>query len=158
MELRSIISNDREKILRLLQDVKVFSRQEIKVALEVIDDALRWPEKKDYLTFCAFNGTGDLAGYICFGPIPMTDARYDLYWIAVDKRFSRKGVGGKLLGFMEKFLAGKKARRIYVETSSTEPYEAARLFYGKHGYQLVCSMKDFYREGDHKMIFMKEVG
>ena len=158
MELRPLIPHDREKILRILQKGEVFSKQEIRVALEVIDDAICKPEKKDYLTFCALNGSRDLAGYICFGPIPMTDACYDLYWIAVDKKFSRKGVGGRLLGFMEAFLARKKARRVYVETSSTEPYEAARLFYEKHGYRLVCSLMDFYRKGDHKMIFMKEVG
>ncbi len=49
------------------------------------------------------------------------------------------------------------ARRIYVETSSTPPYEPARSLYKKHGYQMVCLLMDFYREGDHKMIFMKEV-
>jgi len=44
-----------------------------------------------------------------------------------------------------------------VETSSTPPYEPARSFYERYGYQTVGSLMDFYREGDHKMIFMKEV-
>jgi ribosomal protein S18 acetylase RimI-like enzyme len=87
----------------------------------------------------------------------MTDRCYDLYWIKVDEAASRKGVGGRLLEFMEEFVAREGARRIYVETSSTEPYQAARSFYEKHGYRIVCSLEDFYREGDHKMIFMKDI-
>lgn len=157
MELRRLIPHDREKILSLLRHRGVFSKQEMQVALEVIDETLHRPEKKDYQVFCALNSSSNLAGYICFGPVPMTDDRYDLYWIVVDEESSRKGVGGELLGFMEAFLAREGARRIYVETSSSPPYEPARSFYEKHGYQAVCTLKDFYREGDHKMIFMKEV-
>lgn len=127
------------------------------MALDVIDEALNRPEKEDYSVFCAFDDDDSLAGYICFGPIPMTDDCYDIYWIVVDETSSRKGVGGKLLAFMEEFATRDGARRIYVETSSTSPYQPARSFYGKHGYRLVCSLKDFYREGDHKLIFMKEV-
>jgi ribosomal protein S18 acetylase RimI-like enzyme len=157
MELRPLIPHDREKILSLLRHRGVFSKQEIQVALEVIDEALRHPEKKEYQVFCAFDGDGDLAGYICFGPVPMTDDRYDLYWIVVDEESSRKGVGGELIGFMEAFLAREGARRIYIDTSSSPPYASARSFYEKHGYQVMCTLKDFYRSGDHKMIFMKEV-
>jgi len=157
MKIRPLIFHDREKILRLLRQRSIFNEEEIQVALEIIDDTLRQHEKQDYQVFCAFNGNGGLAGYICFGPVPMTDGCYDLYWIVVDEKFSRNGVGGKLLGFMEEFVAREGARRIYVETSSTPPYEPARSFYERYGYQTVGSLMDFYREGDHKMIFMKEV-
>jgi len=157
MEFQPLIPDDREKISRLLRQGTVFNREEIQVSLEVIDEALNEAGKKDYQVFCAFDGDRNLAGFICFGPIPMTERCYDLYWIMVDEASSRQGVGGRLLGLLEKFVAREGARRIYVETSSTAPYQAARSFYEKHGYQLVCSMNDFYREGDHKMIFMKEV-
>jgi len=156
MFLQQLASDDRERISRLLGQGSVFNRGEIQVALEVIDTALNGGEK-DYQVFCAFDDDRNLIGYICFGPIPMTDSCYDLYWIMVDEASSRKGVGGILLGSMEERVAKEGARRIYVETSSTAPYQAARSFYEKHGYRLVCSLKGFYRVGDHKMIFMKEV-
>jgi ribosomal protein S18 acetylase RimI-like enzyme len=157
MEFQPLISDDREKISSLLQQGNVFNRAEIQVGLEVIDAALNEAGKKDYQVFCAFDNDRNISGFICFGPIPMTDRCYDLYWIKVDEAASRKGVGGRLLEFMEEFIAGQGARRIYVETSSTEPYQAARSFYKKHGYRIVCSLEDFYREGDHKMIFMKDI-
>jgi GNAT superfamily N-acetyltransferase len=158
MYLQPLISDDRERISRLLRQGSVFNHGEIQVALEVIDAALNEAGKKDYQVFCAFDNDRNISGLICFGPIPMTDRCYDLYWIKVDEAFSRKGVGGTLLAFMEECVAREGARRIYVETSSTAAYQAARSFYKKHGYRLVCSLKDFYREGDHKMIFMKSFG
>ena len=157
MELQPLIPDDREKISRLLRQGNVFNCEEIQVALEVIDEALNGVGRKDYQVFCAFDNDRNLTGFICFGPITMTERCYDLYWIKVDEASSRKGIGETLLGFMEECVAREGGRRIYVETSSTAPYQVARSFYGKHGYQLVCSLKDFYREGDHKMIFMKEV-
>ncbi|MFH1623799.1 MAG: GNAT family N-acetyltransferase [Pseudomonadota bacterium] len=157
MVIRPLIFQDRSKIFRLIEGTRTFNKMEIEVAGEVIDDALRHPGKNDYQVFCAVNGSDSLNGYICFGPIPMTRDRYDLYWIAVDERVSRQGVGGRLLEFMEADLLTKRARRVYVDTSSTPPYKAARAFYEKHGYLLACVLDDFYRKGDHKMIFMKEL-
>jgi len=157
MELKALIPEDREKISMLLMQGNVFGREEIQVAFEVIDEALSEAWKKDYRIFCAYDNEKKLAGFICFGPIPMTERCYDLYWLKVDETSSGKGVGGALLGFMEELVAGEGARRIYIETSSTVPYQPARSLYEKHGYKLVCSLKDFYRKGDHKMIFMKEV-
>ena len=75
----------------------------------------------------------------------------------VDKKFSRKGVGGKLLEFMEGFLARKRARVIYVDTESSLAYGAARSFYEKNGFRVVCVLDDFYRKGANRLIFMKEV-
>jgi GNAT superfamily N-acetyltransferase len=157
MEFQPLIPEDREKISRLLRQGNVFRREEIKVALEVIDEALKASGRKDYQVFCAVDNPRNLAGFICFGPIPMTDRCYDLYWLKVDGKYLRQGIGGRLLWFMEEWVAGYGARRIYVETSSTAPYQAARSLYEKHGYQLVCSLKDFYCEEDDKMIYMKEV-
>ena len=157
MKVEPVQTHDRKGLSRLFRQRGAFNENEVQVALEVVDEALRRPEKGDYCAFCALDSNGSLAGYICFGPIPMTEGCYDLYWIAVDEAFSRRGVGGKLLAFMEEFVIKKGARRIYVDTSSTPPYEPARAFYEKHGYRVACELKDFYREGDHKIIFMKEV-
>ena len=157
MKIKPVQTHDRKVLSRLFRQRGTFNENEVQVALEVVDESLRRPEKGDYQTFCAVDGHGSLAGYISFGPIPMTEGCYDLYWIAVDEAFSRRGVGGALLGFMEEFVIRKGARRIYVDTSSTPPYEPARSFYEKHGYRVACLLEDFYRKGDHKVIFMKEV-
>ena len=157
MVIRPIIRQDKDKILPILKQRGTFNEKEIHVALEVIDEGLRVPGGNDYHIFCACEDSGQLVGYVCFGPIPMTDYCYDLYWIAVDERASRRGVGESLLRFMEKSAVKKGAKKIYVETSSTPLYEAARSFYKKHGYDVVSMLTDFYRDGDHKMVFMKNI-
>jgi len=155
MTIRPIIPQDKEKLFRLIKQGGAFNEKEIEVAMEVVEDSLLYPEKEEYYTFCVLNDSDELAGFICFGPIPMTDGCYDLYWIAVDGKFSRNGVGKMLLEKMENFAMNEKARRIYIDTSSTDPYAAARSFYKKHGFALIAVLKDFYRKDDHKMIFMK---
>jgi len=158
MVIRPLVWQDKDKIRRLLEQRGTFNKNEIKVAVELVDEALRFPEREEYHVACAIDPTDSLAGYICFGPIPMTDDCYDLYWVVVDKKYSRNGIGGRLLEFMEKDVINKRARRIYVDTSTAIGYDAARSFYEKHGYRLVCVLKDFYRKNDHKMIYMKELG
>jgi len=158
MVIRPLVWQDKDKIRQLLEQRGTFNKKEIEVAVELVDEALRFPEREEYHVACAIDPPDSLAGYICFGPIPMTDDCYDLYWIIVDEKYSGNGIGGRLLEFMEKGLINKRARRIYVDTSSASGYDAARSFYEKHGYRLVCVLKDFYRENDHKMIYMKELG
>jgi GNAT superfamily N-acetyltransferase len=155
--IRPIIAHDKEKLFYLIRQRGTFNEKEIEVATEVIEDTLAFPEKKEYYTFCAVGDKGDIAGFICFGPIPMTDRCYDLYWIAVDEKLSRNGIGKKLLEAMENFVLNEKARRIYIDTSSTAAYKAARTFYEHHGFRLVTVLQGFYRLGDDKIIFMKEV-
>ena len=157
MRVRPLVQEDRNRIRRLVSQRGTFTTQETKVAMELVDDVLHHGEKSDYRILCATEGPRVLAGYICFGLIPMTDKCYDLYWIVVDQKYAGQGVGGTLLQEMEKLVARKRGRHIYVETSSTPGYDAARAFYKKHGYRPVCALNDFYRQDDHKLIFMKEV-
>jgi ribosomal protein S18 acetylase RimI-like enzyme len=157
MIIRPLIRQDKTNILCLLQQRRTFNNHEIDLAMELIEETLDYPEKKDYRVFCAADDGDRIAGYICFGPIPMTDGCFDLYWIAVAEEYERRGIGGKLLGHMVQSVIRGEGRRIYVDTSSTHPYASARSLYKKHGYILVSLLSDFYRIGDHKMIFMKEV-
>jgi ribosomal protein S18 acetylase RimI-like enzyme len=157
MLIRSPIPTDRNKILYLLKARKTFNDRELQVAMDVFDDALSQIRDHDYLVFCALDEKEHLTGYICYGPNTMTDSNYDIYWIAVDKQYGQQGVGSKLLSFAEVEIAHKGGGTVYIETSSTEPYEPARSFYKKHGYKVASILENFYRPGDHKLIFMKEI-
>ena len=77
-------------------------------ALELIDEWLELGEHSGYLTYVLESQGDDLAevlGYVCFGPTPLTESTYDLYWIAVDKSKHRGGVGKKLMKFAEEEIA-----------------------------------------------------
>ncbi len=155
--VRPVRGDDREAILAIVHQTPNFSESDVLIAQELVDEALCLPEKNDYRILCAVSHDHSLVGYICFGPIPLTTRCFDLYWIAVDSGWSRKGVGKQLLVAMEDALVGEGARHVYIETSSTSPYAAARAFYKKHGYEVACVLKDFYRKGDHKVIYVKDL-
>lgn len=157
MLIRSPIQYDRGKILHLLKKSQTFNDREIQVAMDVFDDALSEVRERDYHVYCALDDEESLIGYICYGPNSLTDSNYDIYWIAVDKQHGQQGVGSKLLSYAETEIALKGGGNVYIETSSTEPYGPARSFYKKHGYEIASIVMNFYRPGDHKLIFMKEI-
>ena len=152
--IRPIVAEDRAQLLKLVERQDNFNSQEVEVAIEVIDDTLD-PAKNDYSILVAVSEGQGVVGFICFGDIPMTDRRFDLYWVAVDPDLGRQGVGKLLLARMEEELAGQGGGIVYVDTSSTPGYDRARSFYEKNGYQVACVLPDFYREGDDRVIYRK---
>jgi ribosomal protein S18 acetylase RimI-like enzyme len=124
-------------------------------ALEVATGAAQ-PGNPDYVAQCGLVG-GALAGFIAYGPTPMTQGTYDLYWIATDPRVRGGGLGSALLARMEADLRARQARLVRVETSGTDGYDGARTFYEARGYAETARIPDFYREGDDLVILTKRL-
>ena len=153
VELRALASSDRTKIEAVLRSDATFRDGEVAVALELVDDALE-NDQKDYWFRVAADGD-QVAGYICYGPTPMTDATYDLYWIVVDKAFRGHGLARRLIDAMESDLRERGATGIRVETEQTEEYSAARKLYERCDYPLAACLSDFYRAGEDLLIYYK---
>lgn len=143
---------DRQKVVEIVRKQTNFLQCEIDIAIEVIDAAFN-PEE-DYRVLVAVDENHQVHGFISYGPVPLTEKRFDLYWIAVDPSLGRHGTGTILLQEMEKDLR-QQGGHIYIDTSSTEGYLPARRFYEKNDYQIVAHLKDFYRTGDDKIIYRK---
>ncbi|MGD9143773.1 MAG: GNAT family N-acetyltransferase, partial [Dehalococcoidia bacterium] len=62
---------------------------------------------------------------------------------------------GILLKAAEEAIKTARGRLILIETSSTPAYEKTRSFYGRHGYEEIARVPDFYETGDNKLIFQK---
>lgn len=154
--IRPLLVQDRQQLFSLVRAQSNFNTQEVAVAMEVIDEALD-PAKNDYSVLVAMADEEIVTGFVCFGEIPLTQRRYDLYWIAVAPDRGRQGVGRLLLAAMEAGLRKQGPARIYVDTSSTPGYDRARRFYEKNGYSVACVLEDFYRDGDSRIIYLKEL-
>ena len=128
---------------------------EIPVALEVFDEAVREGGSQSYLALGA-DVDGRLAGWICWGPTPCTLGTYDLYWMAVDPTLHGSGIGSALLTEMERRLE-RHARLIVIETAGRPDYAATRRFYQAHGYTAAATIPDFYAPGDDQVVFVKRV-
>jgi len=155
VKVRKIKPQDRVELKDLLRAQTHFHPEEFQVALELIDIGLAHPGEEDYRILCAEEGEGEVRGYICFGKAPLTDGVYDLYWIVVHPAFWNQGIGSSLLRRTEEELRGRQARLLLIETSSAPAYEAPRAFYQKRGYGELAQVLDYYRKGDHKIIFGK---
>lgn len=128
------------------------------MALELIDASIREPESSGYFSIVAVeegDGGTDRLGYLCYGPTPMTDWTYDLYWVAVDPKFRGRRVGFHLTKEFEELVKARKGRIIRVETASHESYGGTLDFYSKTGYQVISRIPDFYRAGDDLITLTK---
>ncbi len=157
MEIRHIVGKDREPLASLIRRVETFSPQEVEVAIELVDLALQ-PNNPDYQILVADkDGQGGIVGYVCYGPTPMTEGTYDLYWIASDPTVRGQGVGAALVSGMEGDLRRRGARLIRVETSATEAYGPTRGFYASMKYMEEARIRDFYKVGDDLIMLTKRL-
>lgn len=141
--------------MRLLHETGMFTAEEILVAEELIDLYLNLPGQKDYIVDVLEEDSGRVVGYATWGPAPLTDGTYDLYWIAVSPEAQGKGYGKMLLHRVEKKIEEEKGRALIIETSSQPRYESTRQFYLKQQYQEVARIADFYRANDDRIIYAK---
>lgn len=137
-----------------------FSDEECHIAVELVAENLAKGSASGYeFYFCddTSGPEGALAGYACFGEIPGTSGSYDLYWIVVHPRHQGSGLGKRLLRATEALLRSRGARRFFADTSGRAQYEPTRHFYLRSGYAVDAVLKDFYAEGDDKVIFGKNL-
>jgi ribosomal protein S18 acetylase RimI-like enzyme len=154
--IRKLIKEDRHLIKQVLIDTQHFNAEEIQVALELIDSYLKDEAQVDYIIYVYTDDITDkVAGYICYGKRPLTESTFDLYWIAVDPHIHGKGIGSKLIVFMEEDLKERNGSLVLIETSGQAAYENERRFYEKNCYKLQTVIKDFYKTGDDLVIYHK---
>jgi len=126
------------------------------VAEEVIDSYLRDPHGSGYHALVAELDSA-IAGYICYGPAPLTEGTWDIYWMAVAPEKQGKGIGSALLAHAEDKIREAQGRLIVIETSSQPEYEKTRRFHLSHGYEVIGRIPDFYTPGDDKLILQKRL-
>ena len=158
MNVRPAELKDRERIQQILAASSLFTEEEVRCAIELVDIFLdpEDAESRDYITDVV-EDEGGVQGYVTFGPTPLTDGVYDLYWIAVDPKQQGRGFGQVLLRFVENEVRRRKGRMLLIETSSKGSYASTMRFYERAGYAEVSRIRDFYRLGDDKLVFCKRL-
>ena len=90
-------------------------------------------------------------------PETLTDGTYNLYAIAVRKDYQGKGLGKKMMAYIEHLLREQGQRLLIVETSGTADFALTREFYIKCDYIQQAVIPEFYAEGDDKVVFWKKL-
>lgn len=153
--IRPVERPDREPIQHILHETGVFTQEEIEVAIELIDTVLNNPHQKDYEIYSAVGEGGEVAGYFCVGPTPVTNGTYDLYWIAVKPSHHGQGVGRELLRFAENLIIPRGGRLLIAHTSSLPRYDRTHAFYLRTNFIEAARIKDYYKIGDDLVIYCK---
>jgi ribosomal protein S18 acetylase RimI-like enzyme len=148
-------TRDKGPVLGLIRATGFFTDAEVSIAEELLDVYLGKPDQKDYHVAVIENGAKAVAGYMTWGPTPLAEGAYDLYWMAVAPSEQGKGRGKALVRWLEDEVRRRDGRVILIETSSQPKYNGTRQFYIDLDYREVARVPDFYRPGDDRVIYAK---
>ena len=154
--IRPTVPEDTPKLLPLAQGTGVFKAHEIEALQEVLDDYHAYAKDVGHYSV-TYEKDDQVIGFAYYAPAAMTDRTWDLYWIAVTKQTQARGVGSQLLHYVEEHIRGLHGRVLFIDTSSLPHYQLTRTFYLKHGYEQAAVLKDFYADGDDKVVFRKRL-
>ena len=96
-----------------------------------------------------------IVGFAYIVPEMLAEGTWNLTAIAIAPSHQRSGAGSVLLNAVEDHLRTLHQRILLVDTSSTEDFEMARGFYIRNGYDEEARIRDFWAEGDDKVVFRK---
>jgi ribosomal protein S18 acetylase RimI-like enzyme len=154
--IRPTVPNDTKPVLALASRTGVFKPHEIQALDEVLSDFHARNKNQDHCSI-TFEEGGEVLGFAYYAPAAMTDRTWYLYWIAVTKQTQARGIGGKLLRYVENDIRAKRGRILLIETSSLPNYDLTRKFYLKHHYEQATVIADFYADDDSLVVFSKRM-
>jgi GNAT superfamily N-acetyltransferase len=154
IKIRPLTSPDKPTIMDIVSTTPEFDEMDRVVAEELVDAYLADGTESGYHILVA-EADARVSGYVCYGPTPLTENTWDVYWIAVAREKHGKGIGTALLTAAESNIKKAKGRMILIETESHTSYEKTQQFYFKRGYTVVCNIPDFYKVGHGKLVYQK---
>ena len=154
--IRPTVPSETAHLVQLASGTGVFKPLEIVALQEVLDDYFEGGQELGHRAV-TFEQAGAVLGFAYYAPAAMTDRTWYLYWIFVGKQTQARGIGAKLLRYVENDIRQSGGRLFLIETSSLPHYDLTRAFYKKHGYEEHTRICDFYADGDDMVIFRKRL-
>ena len=99
----------------------------------------------------------DPVALVYYAPERLTVGTINLYLIAVKKDIQGRGYGSFFLNFVENKLQELGNRILIVETSGLSEFANTRKFYEKCDYNKEAIIRDFYKEGEDKVVYWKKL-
>ncbi len=150
--IRAVLKSDIDELKNVVDSSELFPSEYLD---EMISDYFNNPETQDIWFTYTDNNKQVAIGYCV--PEKLTDGTYNLLAIGVSKDIQRKGIASQMMDYIEQVLKQKDGRILIVETSSDDAQIPARNFYHKIGYIQAAVIKDFWKEGEDKIVFWKKL-
>lgn len=152
MHIRLVNGDDISDLKEVLASIDLFPPE---ILDEMISDYLNNPHSKDIWFTSVENGVPISIGYCA--PEKLTEGTFNLYAIGVRNDFQARGIGSRMMAFIENHLRKMGQRIIIVDTSGTDDFKLTRMFYEKLGYTQEAVIRDFWSEGDNKVVYWKRL-
>jgi len=152
IQIRPIQKEDIADLKSVLDSIELFPSEMLE---DMISDYFNNPNTEDIWFMALQNNQAISIGYCA--PEKLTAGTYNLYAIGVRKEIQGKGIGGKMMNYLEHQLRQQGNRILIVETSSTADFQLTRKFYENLNYAKEAVIRDFWEEGDEKVIYWKKL-
>jgi len=150
--IRPIHTDDLDRLKEIIDLNELFPS-------ELLDDMIQpyFEESSEDEFWVTYEGNGVPVAIAYYAPERMTSGTYNLYLIAIHPDFQGKGIGWDMLNFVENHLRDRGERILLIETSGLPEFEKTRDFYKKNNYHQEAVVREFYAEGEDKIIFWKSL-
>jgi GNAT superfamily N-acetyltransferase len=150
--VRPTLADEQPALLQMARDEPLFSPTEADTVAELLDDSFRHPDHNGYYFLSAIEGER-LLGFACYGPTPLTERTFTVYWLCVAAAARGRGIGRRLMQQVEQAVRLAGGRLIVLDTSGRPAYAPTRAFYERIGYVRSATVPDFYAPGDDLAIY-----
>ncbi len=144
-------ADDLARITRIIHEVGLFSDEEAAGFVEMTEAHFAAPDPghRWWIT-----DGGDGAAYLA---PEMPAGVWNLLFLGVRPAARGQGIATSLIGAIEASLRADGGRLLIIDTSSLEPMRAARSLYRHLGYAHVGTVRNYWADGDDKVIFQKRL-
>jgi ribosomal protein S18 acetylase RimI-like enzyme len=151
-----VAAHDRGKIFNLLNNSGLFLPREMAYGMDLFDAHLMKAGHNNHRFLLSEQGTM-LLGYGCYGPIQLSDRRYLLHWLAVDRHWLHQGLGRQVESAIVERVRGLGGVKIFAQISNRDYHAIARTFYESIGYSFSATIPDYYGDKDDMLLYVKNV-
>jgi ribosomal protein S18 acetylase RimI-like enzyme len=152
MIIRPTQIQDIAELQNVLDDTGLFPR-------EMLPDMIRafFSEREINEIWLTCDDNGLPVGFCYAAPEKLAEGTYNMLAIAVLSSFQHKGYGGAIISKLEDMLREQGHRIIIADTSGSDEFAKTREFYKKNGYTKEAVIRDFWSEGNDKIVYWKSL-
>ncbi|MEO1262851.1 MAG: GNAT family N-acetyltransferase [Bacteroidota bacterium] len=150
--IREVKKEDIGHLRDVLNSIDLFPAEMLE---DMISGFFNNTETEDIWFTATENGLPISIGYCA--PEKLAEGTFNLYAIGVRGDVQGKGIGKKMMQYLEEQLKQKGHRVLIVETSGTDDFELTRKFYENLDYNKEAVIRDFWDEGDDKVVYWKKL-
>jgi len=151
--IKETVIQDQDKLLEIIKNSGQFDEDGLAYVEHTLEE--HFPNPENALWYTAHDKTPVGVAYCT--PEPMTSGTWNLLMLWVEQGLEGKGFGSSLVAKIEEELKNKNARLLIVETSGLDDFATARSFYEKYGFKREAHIKNFFDEGDDKLVYTKSL-